>query len=220
MDVRRNAELEEIVAVGFGGTESYGFHALEMLQCLAERREGGETGVNSVTCLRGDAVWKAQQDGLFDTNLLNAALEHKRQTNGKRPLAKRAKNPVLFSIRYNDGLRASVLMLSGATAEFSVAWKYKNDSKGQQKIESTLFALGEGRPYMHFTDLLLGIEQMMHSGKPAWPVERTLLTTGVLNAAMISQKQSGKRIETPYLKIRYRSDWNWKQPRPQEQRFR
>ncbi|MCH7989553.1 MAG: hypothetical protein IID46_10465 [Planctomycetes bacterium] len=220
VDVRRNAELEEIVAVGYGGVESYGFHALEMLQCLAERREGGETGVNSVTCLTGDAVWKAQQDGLFDSVLLNAALEHKRQTNPKRSLRERVKNPALFSIRYNDGLRASVLMLTGATSDFSVAWKYKNGSGGQHKIESTLFAIENDRPFMHFADLLLGIEKMMHTRKPAWPVERTLLTTGILNAAMISQKQSGKRIETPYLKIRYRSDWNWKHPLPQEERFR
>jgi hypothetical protein len=219
VDVRRNAELEEIVAVGYGDLESYGFHALEMLQCLSERREGGETGVNSVTCLTGDTVWKAQQDGKFNPVLLKSALECELQTDPKRFLRERVKNPALFSIRYNDGLRASVLMLNGATAGFSVAWKYKTGSNGQQKIESTLFAIENRRPFMHFTDLLLGIEKMMHSGKPAWPAERTLLTTGVLHAAMISQKQSGKRIETPYLNIRYRSDWNWRQPHLQEKRF-
>ncbi|MCH7685785.1 MAG: hypothetical protein IH899_03745, partial [Planctomycetes bacterium] len=154
VDVRRNAELEEIIAVGYGGVESYGFHALEMLQCLAERREGGETGVNSVTCLTGDAVWQAQQDGLFDSVLLKAALKRKRQTNPKRSLRERVKNPALFSIRYNDGFRASVLMLSGATSDFSVAWKYKTDSQDSQKIESTLFAIENDRPFMNFTDLL------------------------------------------------------------------
>jgi hypothetical protein len=220
VDVRRNAELEEIVAVGYGGVESYGFHALEMLQCLAERRKRGESGVNSVTCLTGDAVWQAQHDGLFDSALLNAALDRKRQAVPKRSLRELSKNSVLFSIRYNDGLRASVLMLSGATSDFSVAWRYKTGSRGQRKIESTLFAIENDRPFMHFADLLLGIEKMMHSTKPAWPVERTLLTTGVLNAAMISQKQSGEQIETPYLKIRYRSDWNWEQSLPQKERFR
>src|SRR2546422_887467 len=44
----RNCELTEAVAVGFGPFEGYGFHALEGLQCMAERRRGGETGVRAV----------------------------------------------------------------------------------------------------------------------------------------------------------------------------
>ena len=40
--------IEEALTVGFGGIESYGYHTLEALQCMVERRTGGETGVASV----------------------------------------------------------------------------------------------------------------------------------------------------------------------------
>src|SRR5207253_2357873 len=43
--------------------EIYDFHALEMMQCMAERRKAGETGVVSVHALRGDAVWDALNAG-------------------------------------------------------------------------------------------------------------------------------------------------------------
>ncbi|MHB1562377.1 MAG: hypothetical protein ACYC61_33470, partial [Isosphaeraceae bacterium] len=58
-DVARGARLEQIVALTYGTTDAYGFHALEAVQALAEQRRGGETGVRSVRCLGGDAVWRA-----------------------------------------------------------------------------------------------------------------------------------------------------------------
>ena len=35
------------------------FDALEALQCMLERRKGGETGVKAVQLLEGDDVWAA-----------------------------------------------------------------------------------------------------------------------------------------------------------------
>ena len=67
---------------------------------------------------------------------------------------------------------------------------------------------------MHFTNLLQGIEKMMHTGRPTWSAERTLLTSGALDALLISKKQEGRRIETPYLSVSYSTDWNWQQPPP------
>jgi hypothetical protein len=64
-------------------------------------------------------------------------------------------------------------------------------------------------PFVHFAFLVTGIDEMMQTGKPTWPVERTLLTSGTLDALHISKKESGRRIETPYLKIPYHSEWEW-----------
>ena len=51
--------LESAIGIGYGGVESYGFHALETLQCMIERRDGGESGVVAIQCLEGESVWEA-----------------------------------------------------------------------------------------------------------------------------------------------------------------
>jgi hypothetical protein len=211
IDVERGARVRQIVAVSYHRLDSYGFHALEMVQALAERRRGNETGVASVQCLTGKAVWEAAGKGLYDRRLLDAALSRLKE----RPLPKGkrvedlVKEPVLFVINYRDGLRTCVFTLNGAVAEWAAAWK--SDGK---PIQSTLFWTQELRPFYHFTYLLMGIEKMMQTGKPTWPVERTLLTTGLLDALLQSKHAGGKELKTPQLAIHYRSDWNWKQPPP------
>jgi len=211
VDVRRGAKLKQMVAVSYHTLDAYGFHALEMVQCLAERRAGGETGVASVQCLTGNAVWEGGEKGTYDETLLEEALGV--LTPQPPPtllqLRERVKEPVLFVIDYADGFRASVLTLNGAVGEWSVAWRYDDDSR-----EATLFHTQEARPFMHFAYLVDGVDRMMQTGKPAWPVERTLFTSGILDAALVSKRDGSRRIETPYLKINYKSDWSWQSPPP------
>ena len=102
--------------------------------------------------------------------------------------------PKLFTLEYNDGLRTHFLELNGAVGEWSAAWRYAED----RRIESSQFWTQEGRPAAHFTILLNGIERMMLSGRPSWNVERTLLTSGALDA-LLASLIGGRRIETPYL---------------------
>jgi len=67
---------------------------------------------------------------------------------------------------------------------------------------------------MHFTYLLHGIEQMMLTGNPSWPVERTLMTSGALDELFISRHEAGRRLATPQLQFSYHSNWRWQQPPP------
>ena len=203
-DVHRGSKVQEIVGITYGSTDHYGFHALEYVQALAEQRAGGETGISAVQCLVNDAVWEAQDQRRFDPELFQAAIDLL-PGNGKsgRPLRDLVPKPILFSLEYTDGLRVHVLELNGAFAGWSAAWRYKDSGK----VEAAEAWTQEGRPGMHFTLLLNGIEEMMLTNKPAWPAERTLMSSGALNALLTSRVEGGRRLETPYLEFGYQSGW-------------
>ena len=210
-DVSAGARISEIVAFTYGSTDAYGFHGLEALQSLAEQRQGGETGVRSVQCLTGDAAWKAFDDHRFDPEIYDAALSRLPRHEHGEPLDRKAvAEPKVMIIEYEDGLRAFLLEMNGAADTWTAAWRYHDG----RRIESTQFWLQEGRPAAHFGVMLEGITKMMLSGKPASPVERTLLTSGVLDALLQSETLGGKPVVTPYLRVSYRSGWRWKQPPP------
>jgi hypothetical protein len=210
-DVERGVDVSDIVVLTFGSTDHYGFHALECLQAVAEQRRGGETGVRAVQCLTGEAVWMAQREKRFDPELFDAAMgRSSRRQNGERPLRDAVKEPILWQVEYVDGLRAHVLELNGAVSEWTGAWRYRKD----RRIESTQFWTQEARPAAHFTLLLNGIEKMMLTGQPSWNVERTLMTSGLLDALLASRVQGELRKATPYLQFGYQPIWRWQEPPP------
>jgi sugar lactone lactonase YvrE len=210
LDVRRGAKLAQIVVTSYHSLDAYGFHGVEALQCLAERRAGGETGVRSVQCMTGPAAWRAGSDGVYDRALLDAALSRLKRSpvTAGRKIEHLVPEPVLFVVDYNDGLRGCVFTLNGGVVEWAAAWRSAED----RSVESTLFRTQEVRPFGHFNLLLLGVERMMHTGRPTWPIERTLLTSGILDAALRSKRDDGRRVETPWLDVTYTSDWNWTEP--------
>jgi hypothetical protein len=199
------AEVTDALVVAYSEVESYGFHALETLQCMLERRKGGETGVRSVQCLSNEAVWKAGDEGQWDWSLLKAALARSEHpaVSGATPaqVRERSKEPEAFLIEYADGTRATVLMLSAFTEEFMFAGRLK----GKPEPLTTLFWLQEPKPFGHFARLSQAIEKMFLTGRPTYPVERTLLTTGILDRVMHSRHRKGARLASPELAIRYRA---------------
>ena len=206
--LERGVEIEEAMAVGYGGVEAYGFHTLETLQCMIERRKKGETGVAAVQAVRGDALVKARNTGRWSQELLEAALgslpPKLRTKQAIGPAAER--NATVYLIEHRDGLRSSVVMANGFNNQFCFAAKLK----GRKEPIAVWFRLEEGKPFGHFEHLLRAIEHMFQTGQPAFPVERTLLTTGVLDRVMHSLSEGGKRYETPELKIRYQpSPWGF-----------
>lgn len=201
--VPRGAGLTEALALGYGGAESYGFHALETLQCMVERRQGGEVGVASVQAVQGEEIEKARQAGRWSRELLDAAVAVTPAPPKGRPKAL-AKGTVFYLIEYRDGLRAAVAMNTGLSRDFAFAGRIR----GEARPLATCFRLQDGRPYGHFGHLLRAIEHTVHTGRPAYPVERTLLTTGVLDALMHSLAGEGRPRNTPELRIAYQpTDW-------------
>jgi hypothetical protein len=199
-----DAPLHEAVAIGYSGLDSYGFHALETLQCMVERRVGGETGVAAVTCLEGEAVWRAARAGRWSRELAEAAIAQIPSAAGLT-LEAVILEPALFLIEYRDGFRGAVLMCverPGGLETFAYAARAGGSTRDE--VQACEVFLG-GDPHPHFSYLSLNIEEMFLTGRPTWSVERTLLTTGILEAALESRYRGHVRVETPHLAVAYRS---------------
>lgn len=210
IEMKLGARATEAVGLSYGPLEGYGFHGLEGLQCLAERRHGGETGVAAVQFMQGPEVWEEMRKGRFSEEVFQAAVNARENKNRfKKPFIEQVKNPAAFFIEHRDGFKSTMIHDNkDGHNEWIVAW----GEPGRKDIPATVFWTQEARPLGHFCFLLQGIEQMIYTGRPAWPVERTLLTTGILAAAFQSRQQNGRRLETPHLAIRYEPTFTWKEP--------
>jgi len=210
------AEAEEVLCVAIGSVDSYDFHALETIQCMAERRRGGETGVTALQALRGEAVWKALEAGTWeaggwDPRLFEACL-CRSQTLAQPPtfsdryptpaqIRAWVKDPVAYRFEYADGLKATMLLMNDLVGDFTFAARLK----GRPEPLSTLFYLPPNPNVVYSAALMSKVEEMFLTGKAPYPIERTLLTTGLVAAGMASLASGQKRVETPHLAIHYRA---------------
>ncbi|MDX1982742.1 MAG: hypothetical protein SFV51_20900 [Bryobacteraceae bacterium] len=198
LDIPLESELESALSVGGGWVADGGlFHIFETLQCMVERRKGGETGVRAVQLLTGDAVWKAGQRGLWNRKLLDAALARGQKVEPGRP--EDVKNPVCCLVEYRDGFRGAALALGGKVSEYLVAVK----RKGREPEAALCYIPIENSN--NFSMLVHGIRQMIETGTTPYPVERTLLVSGALAFLMESGYQKGRRLETPDLTVAYKA---------------
>jgi hypothetical protein len=162
--------------------------------------------------VQGEAIAEAEKAGRWSRELLLAAASAGVDP-AKAPAADAdlGEDAVLYLIDYRDGLKAAVAMRTRLTREFAFACRMKGDPK----LAATAMRLDEETPFAHFGHLLKAIEHTFRTGRPAYPVERTLLTTGMLDALMHSLADGGKRIETPHLAIRYEAvDWPFAEGMP------
>ena len=213
LELPLESELEEALAVGYGGLDSYDFHALEGLQCMTERRKGGETGVQAVEYLEGEEVWKAGDEGVWSWELLESAVSRSDTPQGNavedgRPenlvglgyARELAKNPCAYILHYADGLRASMLMLNGAANDFLFAARLR----GEPAPVSTQFFLTPTPGVHHFSGLVHKIDEMFETGAAPYPADRTLLVSGVMEACLKARHAGVRRLETPeLLKVQY-----------------
>ena len=211
LELPLGACVEGALVASRGEMEIFGFHALETLQCMVERRAKGEQGVAAVTCLEGDAVWKAGDDGLWSWDLLEAALGRSPSLNvgdvrdncrefappPNRPTF--PKGPLAFLVEYRDGLKAAALLLNGHVDDTTFAARLTD----QKEPVSTLFDLPTPPGAGFLQALAEKVEDFLATGRPSQPLARTLLTGGVLDVGLESRLRGGKRLETPDLAIAY-----------------
>ncbi len=217
LELPLGSKLKEAVLASRGELEIYGIHALEALQCMAERRFQEDDrnipnqGVKAVTCLQGDAVWKAGDAGLWSWELLEHAIGRSPSRNAGdiRANCKRFQRPstwgnfvpgpIAFHIEYVDGFKATVLQLDGHVADETFAARID----GETKPVSTLFYLPPPPGAAFLEALTVNIEKFLATGNPPYSVKRTQLTGGILDYALESRAKNSARLETPDLAIRY-----------------
>ncbi len=214
VDLPYSCELEDALMVGVGGSDPMDYHALEAMQCMVERRKGGETGVAAVQLIDGDDVWKYGKEGRWSMELLEAALSRSdtpcgltdedgrtQDMIGNGEIYRLVDNPSAYFIEYNDGFKATLLMLNGAVRDYCFAGKIKDEPVPV----STQFFLTPTPNVTYSACLVSKIEELFETGVAPYPAERTLLVSGTLESCLMSRHQGHVRLETPHLNVEYRS---------------
>ncbi len=182
------------VGISFSGLDVYGFHLLDAMQSVIERRKGSETGVKNVQCLENADCWGFLEKTPWAKRLFNVALS-KSDTEKKGDPKDLVKNPAVFIVNYNDGLQAAAFLMTGLVEDFTIAV----DVEGVAEPFATLMRLQAGKPHHHFGCLVKNIEIMFETGRSPYPVERTMLSSGILDFALESRIQGYKQLDTPEL---------------------
>ncbi|MFC0392309.1 hypothetical protein [Paenibacillus mendelii] len=190
------APLHKMFGFAYGDVERYTYHTLEMMQSLAENRACGESGITAVRAYEGEAAREkllgAEWGQLYRSlgsfiNLIDIE---------KMPYS--LTHPLFFEVDYVDGLRTGMLYAEQEVRDFACASQMYEDSEPF----CTEFYLQPGKPYIHFGILVLEIEKFFHTSRPPFPVERSYLTSGALDALMkaIHHKEE---VVTPHLRVKY-----------------
>ena len=215
IDMPLDARVKEAMCIGYGGVDSYDFHALETLQCMVERRRGGESGVRWIDTYRGERFWTAHHDCVWPRELFEACLARSHTLTPARPgfnhvfptldeMKTLEEDPIAYRYEHHDGLISTMILLNGVVRDFN----FSAQLPGRGEPLSTQMYLP--MPPAHttlanfFSPQVNNVEKMFLTGKATYPVERTLLTTGLVAAAVDSLNQDQIRISTPHLHVPYR----------------
>ncbi len=211
VDVPSGTPLTESVCAGYGGVDSYDFHGLETAQCMSERRKGGEVGISSVHAVKGAKVWEMMSERKVTQRLLLAALSRSHNLpveNGflSAPLSfewvrKVFPDPIAYFIEHRDGFRTTLFLL--AIQDFNYAG-LRADNGEVISCQMYLPMPGNGSSTADFFNPLLHhIESMVIENRAPYPVERTVLTSGMTLAAVHSLHRGQVPVPTPEMEVKY-----------------
>lgn len=192
----KGAPLRKMFGFIYEEVERYTYHTLEMLQSVAEHRACGESGIAAVRAYKGDAALDKLRSP--DWNGLYRSLGGFVNLRNVDAFPSSLTAPMFFEVDYRDGLRSGMLLTDREVNIFAAAFQMDEHTPPH----CTEFYLQPGKPYIHFGRMILEIEKFIHTGRAPFPVERSLLTTGTLDAIM-KAIHGDKEIPTPYLRVRY-----------------
>jgi hypothetical protein len=194
LEIPRGSRLVELLTTSYSDLEEHAYHGIELLQSMAERRQGGETGVERVRHCSGEEVWALAQNGEWSRSLLDAALLRRVNhvpKDGDPP-------PEVLLIRYRDGLKGAVLHVNALTRDFLFAAQLQD----RREPVSTCFYI-QLYLHNHWGFMVRNFENLVLTHREPNAIERTLLANGIMLAGLESRRQGGKWIDTPELSISY-----------------
>lgn len=203
IELENDTPIKASVMLGGASDEGALFHCVDVLQAFVERRKGGETGVKSVQCIRGPETWNWTERNPWATSLLESV---RKNFNLKPEHFKQIAEPNVCIVEYNDGTKAAVF-----SAE-DVGWTYAGEIEGR-KDPAIISMLGWPGPFSQYHASNAQphwITEMMVTKKEPFNAERLLLSTGIVSYNMESNWENGRysaigrRLETPFLDMKYR----------------
>lgn len=212
IDMPYNADLEESVCVAYGGIDSYDIHALETAQCMSERRRGGESGIKSVHAMKGESVWAALDgaDHEKTRKLIVSALtrSHNLPVEGGFPTAavtydwakKTFPDSTAYFIEHVDGFRTTMLLTQ--IRDFNYAGYLKSGEIVSCQMYLPMPTHGSTTADF-FNPLTRHIEDLVLNNRCNYPVERTLLCSGMVIAGVNSLHRGQVRVDTPEMHVKY-----------------
>lgn len=214
IDLPLNTALRESLCVCYGGVDSYDFHGLETAQCMSERRRGGESGIKSVHALRGAKMWDRFESRPELKRLFSAAVSRShaiRYSDGytiAAPTTERARRAspeaVGYFIEHTDGFHTTMLMCNGLMQDFTYAG-LRDDGKTVSTQMHLPMPMQISTTADFFNPLVNHIEQMVLTNEVPFPVERTLLTSGMTLFAVESLHRGQQDVATPEMNIAYQA---------------
>ncbi|MBL9174643.1 MAG: hypothetical protein JNL10_13985 [Verrucomicrobiales bacterium] len=212
VEIPLGTPMTESVCVCYGGIDSYDIHGLETAQCMSERREGGEPGVRRIQAVRGPKVWSLLGERPTTQRLASAALARSFTFRGPTDypcappdlkwLRKSHRTPTAYFIEHRDGFRTTLLLLSGVVSDFNYAGMTRSgDILSCQMYLPMPAAMSTLADF--FNPLTNNIERMILENAAPYPVERTLLTSGMTLRAVESLYRDQSPLDTPELDVTY-----------------
>jgi hypothetical protein len=215
VEVPLDAPLVESVCVGYGSVDGYDFHGLETAQCMSERRRGGEAGIRRVHALKGPALWRALEgdDRRATRRLMVAALTRSHTlpveagylTDAVTFEWARKTFPEMlgYFIDHLGGFRTTLFLAS--IKDFNYAG-LRADTGEIVSCQMYLPMPGQGATTADFFNpLVRHVEDLIMTGRANYPIERTLLTSGMVIAAVDSLHRGQVPVETPAMSVRYKA---------------
>jgi hypothetical protein len=215
IELPHDVPLRESVCVCYGGIDSYDFHGLETAQCMSERRPGGEVGIKSVLAVRGSRVCDELDSRPTTQRLATAAMSRSHTLVGETGytfgvpgpeiLRRHSSQLVGYFLEHRDGFHTTIILANGLVSDFTYAGLL---SDSDRIVSCQMYLPMPPRNTTladFFNPLVNNIEQMILTGVAPYPVERTLLTSGMTMACVDSLYRGQTEVQTPQMAVAYRA---------------